>query len=245
MRTTFIRTAVVALFLLVWHSAEALSQARVGFISSSTIRERFGEAVQAQQRLQSITEEWKRELDERQKKIDELKDEISKKRLIWSDQERRQKEELLDKWIKDREAFAKEKFGDGGEFDKRAADILTPIEGKIYAAVQEVAFAERVDIVWDKSTQPLVFANPRNDLTIKVMEKLGINVEDLKAKQEKLIESLPTDEPKTRQAKPKRRAAGSKASSEEEKKDGETTSDPSESEITPATPPTTPPRRRP
>jgi hypothetical protein len=62
------------------------------------------------------------------------------------------------------------------------------VEAKIVAAVQDVAANEGYDIVLDKATQPILVGSPRFDLTVKVMEKLGIFADDLKAKQQEVID---------------------------------------------------------
>ncbi|MES2767193.1 MAG: OmpH family outer membrane protein [Bacteroidota bacterium] len=176
---------VIAVFLV---SAFTASAQKVGFIASSVIRERFPDAQAAQQRIQSLEEEWKRELDEQQQKIKQLEADIQKNRLVWGDAERTEKENLLQKTRKDREDFARKKFSPQGEYDAAVLEILKPVEEKMYAAIQEISSNENYDIVWDKSTQPLVFINPRYDLTVKVMKRLNIPVEDLEKKQEEAIE---------------------------------------------------------
>ena len=76
---------------------------RVAFINSQTIREKFPEAQQAQQRVQSMTDEWKRELDAMQLRIDNLEFEIKKNRLVWTEAERLAKENELLTFKKQRE----------------------------------------------------------------------------------------------------------------------------------------------
>lgn len=179
------------LCLMVVASASLCAQTRVGYVASQVIRERFGEAQQANQRIENIVNEWKKELEQKQTTIDELQAEIRKKRLIWGDEERKNKESSLETLRSERESFAKQKFGPDGAFDKMVADMYKPIEEKIFAAIQDVANSEGYDIVWDKSTQPLVYVNPRYDITVKVMERLGIPVEDLKVQQQEAIDNDP------------------------------------------------------
>lgn len=180
-----------SLVLLLLASVGAQAQTRVGYVASQVIRERFPEAIQVNQRIEAIVNEWKKELEEKQRIIDELQNEIQKKRLIWGDAERKEKEEQLNKLRQEREVYAKQKFGPDGEFDKMVADMYRPIEEKIYVAIQDVSQSDGYDIIWDKSTQPLVFVNARYDITVKVMERLGIPVEDLKAQQEEAVKNDP------------------------------------------------------
>ena len=68
---------------------------KIGYVASQTIRDKFPEAQQAEQRLQTMVDNWKRELEDQQKVINELDLEIKKNRLIWTDQEKIEKEHLF------------------------------------------------------------------------------------------------------------------------------------------------------
>ena len=140
---------------------------KVGYVSSQTIREKFPEAKQAEQRLQTMVDNWKRELEDQQKVINELELEIKKNRLVWTELEKTEKIVNLEKKKKEREEYATRKLGPNGEYDAAIALVFRGVEEKIYAAIQEISFDDSYDIVWDKSTQPLVFINPKYDLTVK------------------------------------------------------------------------------
>ncbi len=202
----FFRLAGILCTLCVLAATSALAQTRVGYVASLVIRERFPEAQQVSQRIETVVGEWKKNLEERQAVIDNLQVEIQKNRLIWGDEERRQKEEQLQKLKNDREEFARMRFGPDGEFDKLVSELYRPIEAKIFAAIQDVANSDGYDIIWDKSTQPLVYVNPRYDITIKVMERLGIPVDDLRAQQEEAVKNDPRNQEKESSSTSKRRS---------------------------------------
>ena len=214
--------AICLLFVVASASAQ-----RIGYINSATIREKYPEARNAEQRLESIVNDWKREMDEMQRAIETLTEEITKNRLIWTDKERQEKDRLLVQKKEERQAFANKKFGPGGEYDATIPLVTKGVEEKIYAAVQEVCFEESFDIVWDKSTQPLAFINPKYDLTIKVMKKLGIDVEKLEDAQQKAIDSDPRNKKKPSEERPQAKRRRSRTESEEtpaatEKKEADT-----------------------
>ncbi|MEN3026162.1 MAG: OmpH family outer membrane protein [Chlorobiota bacterium] len=164
--------------------------ARVGFINSEEIRKRYPEAQQAEQRLRSAADDWQRTLEEMARQIGQLEEEIRKHRLLWTEEERRQKEAELERLRRQREEFFRRCFAPGGRYDSAAAAIYQPVEAKIFAAVQEVAVAEGYDFVWDKSRHPLVFAHPKFDLTVKVLKRLGVDTKDLEAQQQQHVEQL-------------------------------------------------------
>lgn len=169
---------------------------RVGFIATDVIRENFPEAKQAEQRIRSIVDEWKRELEELDQRIENLKFEISKNRLVWSDEERRFKEKELVDLNSQKLAYSRKKFEPGGEYDYIVKTILQPVEEKILAAMQKVAADNGFDLIWDKSTQPLAYVNYKYDLTLKVLRELGVDVSNMEKELQEKISKDPRNQQK-------------------------------------------------
>ena len=184
-------------FIAMLFSIVSVHAQKVGYVSSQTIREKFPEAKQAEQRLQTMVDNWKRELEDQQKVINELDLEIKKNRLVWTEIEKTEKIANLEKKKKEREEYATRKLGPNGEYDAAIALVFRGVEEKIYAAIQEISFDDNYDIVWDKSTQPLAFINPKYDLTVKVLKKLGINVDDMEKQQQEAIDKDPRNSKKS------------------------------------------------
>ncbi|PKL86291.1 MAG: hypothetical protein CVV22_03800 [Ignavibacteriae bacterium HGW-Ignavibacteriae-1] len=198
----------VALFVLMLiASANVALAQRVAFINSNTIREKFPEGQQAQQRVQSMIDEWKRELDAMQQKIDNLEFEIKKNRLIWTEDERRTKESELASQKRVREDYAKTVFEQSGKHDQALKTIYTPVEEKIYAAVQKVAADQGFDIILDQSIQPLPYVNYKFDLTVNVLRELGVDVSELEKDLQDRIEKDPRNEQKISRT-PRQRGRG-------------------------------------
>lgn len=180
---------------------------KVGFIASSVIRERWQDMIQAQQRIQSLVDDWKREAASLQKQVDDLEFEIKKNRLVWTNEERQDKENLLLKKKEERETYIKKKFEPSGEYDEQAVKIMKPVEEKLFNAVQDVSASEGYDIVLDKSTQPIPYINLKYDLTVKVLKKLNIPADDLEEQQKKAIEEDPRNKKeKESSSTPKKRS---------------------------------------
>lgn len=198
-----IRAIAIILFLA---AAYQLSAQKVGFISSDDIRKNFPEATQADQRLQSIVEDWKRELQSLEQNISLLEDEIKKSRLVWSDDERTLNESELKTLKTQQQTYAKEKFEAGGEYDKAVQLLMKKVEEKIYAATQEVASEEGYDLIFDKSVQPLPYVNFKYDLTVKVLRKLGVDTKKLEEDMDAKITKDPRNQQnESKQAPSKRR----------------------------------------
>jgi len=209
------RKILLIVVLILSSLANGFAQ-KVGFINSDVIRDNFPEAKQAEQRLQSIVEEWKRELEAIENNIQILEDEIQKNRLIWSDEEKIQKEKELELLKKRRQTYAKEKFDIDGEYDKAVKILMKGIEEKIQAATQEVAADEGYDIVFDKSVQPLPYVNFKYDLTVKVLRKLGVDTKKLEEELQAKISKDPRNQTKESKYAPSKRRKSRTGSEDKE-----------------------------
>lgn len=195
---------IIVCVILVFLTINNSFAQKVAFISSETIRTKFPEAQQAEQRIQSIVDGWKRDNDATQKKIDALEFEIKKSRLVWTDQEKLEKENELEKLKKGKVDFNTLKYEPGGEYDKTVQSIMQPVEAKIYAIVQETAAEEGFDIILDQSSQPLPYVNFKYDLTIKILKKLGVDVEQLEKDLKDKIDKDPRNKDKESKTAPRK-----------------------------------------
>ncbi len=193
----------LALIIILLYASSAFSQ-RVGFISSDMIRSNYPEAEAADQRIQSVVEDWKRNLQMMQDNIDNIEFELKKNRLIWTDKEIHEKQEELKTIKMEREGLAKKRFGPNGDYEQLVRDIMRPVEEKIYAAVHRVSVDKRFDIVLDQSIQPIPYANYKYDLTLSVLKELGVEVEELEAELEEKIRKDPRNEVRESKAPPRR-----------------------------------------
>jgi Outer membrane protein (OmpH-like). len=208
----------ITLFLLL--ISNAYSQ-RVGFIASDVIREKFPEAKQAEQRIRSIVEEWKRDIEDMEKRIENLKFEINKNRLIWTEEEKKQKEKELEDLTTQKLVYSRKKFEPGGEYDLIVKTIMQPVEEKIYAAVQKVAAENGFDIIWDKSTAPLAYVNYKYDLTLKVLRELGVDVSQMEKELQEKIAKDPRNQVKVETPAATRKKQRTKKKVEEKPKDNQ------------------------
>ncbi len=202
---------IFSILLLLSSVANTLFAQKVAFVVSDVIRDNFPEARQAEQRIKSIVDDWKRELEGLDKQIEDLKQEIAKNRLVWSDEEKSTKDKQLADVQLSRQEFARHKFEPGGEYDQVVEAMMKPIEEKIYATVQQVAADEGFDIVLDKSVMSLPYANSKYDLTVKVLRKLGVNVEKLEAELKEKINKDPRNQRKKSQTAPGHRRSKSRS----------------------------------
>lgn len=207
------KTAIISLIFFAL-TMQIFSQ-RVAFINSNMIRSKFTESQQAEQRIRSFVDEWKRELSIMQKNIDNLEFEISKNRLIWTEEEKGNKEKELRELREQNDGYAKAKFSPNGEYDMIVRQIMLPVDQKIAAAVQKVANQKNFDIVFDQSVQPLAYVNFKYDLTLDVLKELGVDVGEMEKELQEKIQKDPANQ-KKETVKPRRVSRTKKTQKEQE-----------------------------
>ncbi|MBI3788085.1 MAG: OmpH family outer membrane protein [Ignavibacteriales bacterium] len=84
--------------------------------------------------------------------------------------------EAVMKQLPDAQDAQKQLFGQNGDMFNKQNELMKPVQDRVFKAIQEVALEEGYDYVFDKSGEILLmYANPKYDLTPKVLQKLNIN----------------------------------------------------------------------
>lgn len=158
--------------LLGW-TAAADAQTKIAYINSATVMEQLPEAQDAQKQIDALAQQWQTELTQMAAEMQRKVDEYDKRKLIMSDKRRAEVEKELQELDKKIVDFRGQKFGTNGEMFTKQNDLMKPIQEKVFKAVKDVADEESYDYVVDRSSSTmLLFANPKHDLTQKVIAKL-------------------------------------------------------------------------
>ena len=95
--------------------------------------------------------------------------------LLPDNLKKRRREELK---AKEQEVLSlqQQRFGPGGDLDKRRAELLKPVQDRVYSTIERVAHEKNYAFVFDKAgSNTLLFANKKYDISDEVLELMGIN----------------------------------------------------------------------
>jgi len=86
---------------------------------------------------------------------------------------KRRESEIIEK-EKEAKEFQRVKFGFEGDLFQQRTRLIKPIQDKVSKAVQAVADAQQLDMIFDKNSEiMLLYANPRLDKSNDVVTRLG------------------------------------------------------------------------
>lgn len=128
----------------------------------------------ANEQLNQVSQRWEREVTELQKEAETMYKNYQAEMVFLTDDQKKAREE---------EIVAKEKevtdqrykyFGPEGELFKKRQSLMKPIQEDVYNAVKAVSEEKGYQVIFDRaSSQSIVFASPKIDVSNDVLAKLG------------------------------------------------------------------------
>jgi outer membrane protein len=163
--------AVAALAALVWAPTPALAQApqamRVGYVDLQRILARSQAGVQAREQLEKEKAGMQKQLDGHKVELDKLRDELEKKGQLLSADARRDKQDQLERKLRDAQRLA-------GDLEKElqkkeqnmGAKILRDLEGIFTKVGKERGFS----MILERRQAGVVYGAPEADVTEEVIK---------------------------------------------------------------------------
>ncbi len=157
------------------------AQQKIGYVDTEFILRQVPEYATVQQNLDRLASEWQTELNRMQREIDAVFQGYQSRELLYTADERQSKQAEIINKEEELEQFRIRNFGPEGELFKRQEQMMRPIQERILEAVEEAATSGGYDYVLDKSSSTIfLFYRDQYDLSINVLEEMGIDTEDIR-----------------------------------------------------------------
>jgi outer membrane protein len=164
---------VLIIFFSFITGVSVFSQVKIGYVDSKVILESMQDAKDAQMNLDNLVDQWKNQLLSMNDSLTYMKDDYEKKKLILTENIKKQKEEEIKNMEKRIADFKTQKFGENGEYFLKQSELMKPVQDRVFKAIQDVAKEGDYDFVFDRSSElMLLYMNEKYDLTNKVIKKL-------------------------------------------------------------------------
>lgn len=128
----------------------------------------------ANEQLNQVSQRWEKEVETLSKEAETMyKNYQSDMVFLTDDQKKKREEEIVAKENEAKDLRYKY-FGPEGELYKKRQSLMKPIQEDVYNAVKAVAEEKGYQTIFDRaSSQSIVFASPRIDVSNEVLAKLG------------------------------------------------------------------------
>jgi outer membrane protein len=151
------------------------AQQRYAVIDTKYVLDKIPEYKDADMRLQAISAQWQKEIDDRQDQLDKMYKNYDAEQFMLTDELKKKREDEL--FVKEKEVrdLQKRRFGYEGDLFKERQKLVKPIQDKVYNAIQKLALARSYDFVLDKSEGiTIIFADPKLDKSDDLLKEMGI-----------------------------------------------------------------------
>lgn len=166
---------ITLLLLLTIVALAPVAAQRYAVVDTRYILGKIPEYKTAETKIQQITEQWQKEIDEKQVALDKMYKNFDAEQFMLSEDLKKKREDELFNKEKEVRELQKKRFGYEGDLFKERQKLIKPIQDKVYNAIQKIAIARSYDFVLDKSEGiTVIFADPKLDKSDDVLRELGI-----------------------------------------------------------------------
>ncbi|MEY2648389.1 MAG: hypothetical protein RL282_1102 [Bacteroidota bacterium] len=163
----------ILFFLLAGMFSMQLQAQRYAVIDTRYILSKMPEYTDAQKKLDALSIQWQKEIDDKQAALDVLYRNFESEKVMLSEELLKKREDDIFNKEKEVRDLQKKRFGFEGDLFKRRQELVKPIQDKVYNAVQKLASIRQYDLILDKSEGiTVIFADPKLDKSDDVLKEL-------------------------------------------------------------------------
>jgi outer membrane protein len=152
--------------ILIAFSSVVLAETKIGFVNSQKILNDAPQAARAKKKIEKDFEKRDQELQKLAKQLQSMQENLDKNAVTMAESERRNKEREFADLNRD---FQRKQREFREDLSQRQNEEMASIFERVNKVIKQIAEAEKYDIIF----QEAVYANPRIDITDKVIKALG------------------------------------------------------------------------
>ena len=149
---------------------------KFGYVNSEFILKNMKEYSEAMNDIDLLSKAWEKEISDMYIEMEKKEINLKNEEILLTKDMYNERRGLLDKeWVSIRE-YQQKVFGFEGLYFLKKKELIEPIQDIIFESIEKIAKKNRLQIVFDKSSEPiLLYTNPIHDYTDYVLEDLGLN----------------------------------------------------------------------
>ncbi|MCF8200007.1 MAG: OmpH family outer membrane protein [Sulfuritalea sp.] len=152
--------------ILLSFSAGVMADSKIGFVNSQRILNDAPQAARAKKKIEKDFEKRDQDLQRIAKQLQGMQENLDKNAVTMAESDRRAKEREFGELNRD---FQRKQREFREDLSQRQNEEMAAIFERVSKIIKQIAEAEKYDIIF----QEAVYANPRIDITDKVIKSLG------------------------------------------------------------------------
>lgn len=170
------RSLKIVFLLLIVLQTGPLAAQKFGYIDSEYILNKHPDYKVIQKELEIVSSQWKKEAQNLDKEIKDLTVQLKAEEVLLTEEMYQQRLEQINLKKKESQEFNSRVFGIDGQYFQKQAELMQPLQSKIYDAIERMTRRNNLGMLFDKAAAPsaIIYTDPRHDYSEFVLEELGI-----------------------------------------------------------------------
>ena len=165
---------LLAVMFLLGITVNAQQNQRIAYVDSDYILENIPEYADAQEEINQLSKKWEKEITALFQEAQELDREYQAESVLLSEDQKRKKKEAITAKRQEAENLRMQYYGPEGELFAKRAELIQPIQEKVYNAINQVALTKNYAFVFDKAAgTTMLYCNEKNDISDDVLDEIG------------------------------------------------------------------------
>ncbi|MBO5956841.1 MAG: OmpH family outer membrane protein [Bacteroidales bacterium] len=165
---------LLAVMFLLGITVNAQQNQRIAYVDSDYILENIPEYADAQEEINQLSKKWEKEITALFQEAQELDREYQAESVLLSEDQKRKKKEAITAKRQEAENLRMQYYGPDGELFAKRAELIQPIQEKVYNAINQVALTKNYAFVFDKAAgTTMLYCNDKNDISDEILDEIG------------------------------------------------------------------------
>jgi len=164
-----------AAFSMVMLLSLSASAQRIAIVDINEVLGSFSDYQTAEKQIDKAAAEWRQEIAQEYDQIKAMYNKYQAEQVLLNEDQKTQREnEIMAAETAVRET-QKKRFGPEGDLFNKRQELVSPIQDKVYGAIEDFAADRGYDLIFDKGgSAGLLFVTEEYDKTEDVKKRLGI-----------------------------------------------------------------------
>ena len=162
------------ILFLITYLVSAQRSVKIGYIDTEYILENLPEYNQVSDRLEEKAAGWKKEIEDRSRKIEQKKEALNSERILLTDEIVDEIEEEITLDEEELSEYQQKRFGPRGDLIIQKQQLIQPIQDQIFNAIRELAESKNYDFIFDKSADiVMLYSDKRFDVSDQILRTIS------------------------------------------------------------------------
>lgn len=164
-----------AAFSMVAFLAFSSTAQRIAIVDINEVLGSFEDYKQAEMEIDKVASGWRQEIAQEYDKIKALYNKYQAEQVLLNEEQKQEREDEIMEAEKAVRQMQKNRFGPEGDLFNKRQELVSPIQDKVYSAIEDFASDRGYDLIFDKGgAAGLLFVTDEYDKTAEVKKRLGI-----------------------------------------------------------------------